>query len=71
MKKIIIKIEGMSCSHCAKRVEENLKKIDDIKSVKVNLDKKIATITYKNNIEINELENIINELGFTFKEIVE
>lgn len=35
-----IKIEGMSCMHCVKKVEQALKSIAEIKSVKVDLEKK-------------------------------
>ena len=65
-KKIIVNIEGMSCNHCAKRVEDGLKALDNVKSVKVNLEKKNATITYK-----NEIKNVINELGYEFKGVCE
>lgn len=65
-KKIIVNIDGMSCSHCAKRVEDALKEIDNVKSVKVNLDKKNATITYKNDIDIDIVKDKIDELDFKF-----
>lgn len=39
MKKII-QINGMKCEHCTSRVEEALKKIANVKSVKVNLAKR-------------------------------
>ena len=39
-KQVIIRVDGMKCVHCAKKVQEELKKIDNIKSVKVNLDDK-------------------------------
>ena len=70
-KKIKVNIEGMHCSHCAKRVEETLKNIDNIKSVKVNLDKKNATITYKNEINIDDIKKEIENLDFEFKGISE
>jgi copper chaperone len=35
-------IEGMSCAHCAKHVEEALKEVHGIKSAKVNLKGKFA-----------------------------
>lgn len=68
-KKIVVKIDGMSCSHCAKRVEEGLKKIDNVKSVKVDLNNKKATITYKDSIDTDMIEKTINELEFEFKGI--
>ena len=59
----------MSCSHCAKRVEDGLKKIDNVKSVKVDLNNKKATITYKDSIDTDMIEKTINELEFEFKGI--
>ena len=70
-KKLIVNIDGMHCSHCAKRVEEGLKNIDNIKSVKVNLDKKNATITYKGEINIDDVKKEIENLDFEFKGINE
>ena len=70
-KKIIVNIEGMSCSHCAKRVEESLKKIKNVKSVKVNLDKKNSTVTYKSEINIDDIKREIENLDFEFKGISE
>ena len=70
-KKMVVNIEGMHCSHCAKRVEEGLKKIDNIKTVKVNLDKKNATITYKGEINTDDIKKEIENLDFEFKGISE
>lgn len=70
-KKIMVEIEGMSCKHCAKSIEDNLKRIDNVKSVKVELENKRAIIKYKDNIDINEIKNKINELGYQFVGIKE
>ena len=37
-------IEGMSCNHCVKRVENALKELEGVQDVKVNLKKKTADI---------------------------
>ncbi len=69
--KIEIKINGMKCSHCAKKVEENLKKIENIKNVKVDLCKGTVTISFKNeNILLKEIEKTINNLGYEYKGII-
>lgn len=70
-KKIMVNIDGMHCSHCAKRVEEGLKSINNIKSVKVNLEKKNATITYKGEINIEDIKKEIENMDFEFKGINE
>lgn len=65
-KQVIIRVDGMKCAHCAKKVQEELKKIDNIKSVKVNLDDKKVTIKYKNEIDLNSVKNLIGDLDYKF-----
>lgn len=63
-KKVIINIDGMHCDNCAKRVEEKFKKIKGIKSVKVNLENKNAILKCSNSFSLDQVNNIIEELGF-------
>ena len=64
-----IKIEGMSCAHCSKKIETALKEIKDIKSVKVYLEEKKAEVVLKQEIDNSILTNTIEELGFKVMEI--
>ena len=57
-------IEGMSCGHCSKRVEEALKNVKDVKSVKVNLETKNAVVALKNDIENELLKTAVEDIGF-------
>lgn len=59
-----IKIEGMSCMHCVKKVEQALKSIAEIKSVKVDLEEKVAKIILKKEIENSIIEEAVQEAGF-------
>ena len=61
MKKII-QINGMKCEHCTSRVEEALKKIANVKSVKVNLAKKEAII--HGDVEDSVLEEAVRKSGY-------
>lgn len=63
MKKIILKIEGMTCSACSYGLEKYLQKQDGIISVNVNLILAIATIEYEN-LSIKEIEEYIKKAGF-------
>ena len=65
-KQIIINIDGMKCIHCAKKVEDSLKNIENIKSVKVNLDKNNAIIKYKDTVDIDLIKKNIEELDYKF-----
>lgn len=68
--KMIIKVEGMKCEHCKEKVINTLIKLDEIKKVNVNLDKKEVTIVPEKNKEINldKIKNIINDLGYKYME---
>ena len=50
-KRIII-VEGMHCRHCAKKVEDALKELDSVISVKINLEKKEVIV--KSKVELSE-----------------
>jgi copper ion binding protein len=64
MKKTI-NIEGMSCGHCVKRVENALKEIDGIKEVEVVLEENKAIIEFEGQIEDKTLIDAIDDAGYT------
>lgn len=57
-------IEGMSCGHCSKRVEDALKSVNGVKSVKVSLDEKKADVALKNDIDNDVLKKAVEDVGF-------
>lgn len=63
MKKIVLKIGGMTCSACSSGLEKYLNKQAGVKSANVNLVLSIATIEYEN-INKKGLECYIKEAGF-------
>lgn len=69
--KIIIKIEGMSCQHCAKKVENTLLSIENVKSVRVNLKDKTATVIINGFVDKNQIKVKIESLDYIVKEIRE
>lgn len=69
MKKTI-KIEGMSCEHCAKKVELALKSIAEVKKVKVQLKKKEAIVTLDTSVDNQVLISAIESLGYQVTEIL-
>ena len=62
-------IEGMSCGHCSKRVEEALKSVDGVKSVLVSLEEKKAEVVLKRDVSNEILRNAVEDIGFEVKEI--
>lgn len=63
---IVLKIDGMSCAHCQKRVYDALKGVKGVKSVQVSLEDKAATVQYipsKTGPEV--LAQTVSEAGYT------
>lgn len=61
MKKKIM-IEGMSCGHCVKHVQEALGGLNDVSSVEVNLAEKYAVV--ETTVEDSQLQEAIDDAGY-------
>jgi len=59
-------VEGMTCQHCKKKVEDGLMEIPGVTNVSANTETDTVDI-YGNNIESNTVQKIINDLGYIFK----
>ena len=66
MKKIIVKVDGMTCSACSNHVEKYLKKQDGVIDVSVNLVLGHALIHYDDKLSIDVLGKYIDESGYKF-----
>ncbi len=60
----IIYIEGMSCAHCSRRVENALNELDGV-SATVNLEEKSATLTCTKEVSMDTIQEAIEDAGFT------
>ena len=59
-----IVIKGMHCEHCKKRIEEALKKVENIQKLKIDLKSGKTIIKYTGELDISIINNIITELGY-------
>ncbi len=66
MDEVIIKIEGMNCNHCKMSVETNLKKLEGIESVLVDLNHHEALLKGEK-VNLKEVEETVNALGFHYQ----
>ena len=64
MKKVILKIEGMSCSACSSSIEHYLKKQKGVYDASVNLVMALGTITYEDKLTIDDLVRFVREAGY-------
>lgn len=58
-----IKVEGMHCQHCVKRVKKASEAVENVKSADVDLETGKAVITHEN-ADISAVISAINALGF-------
>lgn len=65
MKKTILKVDGMSCSHCENAVKKSVGALNGVTKVEVDLFKKAVTIEYdEDNVSINDIKLEIEEQGY-------
>lgn len=64
MKKIILTIDGMTCSACSSGLEKYLRKQNGVITANVNLVLAQALIEYEDDLTVEELEQFVKEAGF-------
>ena len=66
MKKVLLKIDGMTCSACSSGLEKYLNKQDGIHSATVNLVMNNANIEYDDKkLSLQQVEKFVEKAGFT------
>ena len=68
MKETIIKVEGMICNGCEKRVQNALKTIEGVEKVIANHTNGTVTVTSKNEVDEIVMKEKIEDIGFKVKE---
>ena len=59
-----IKIQGMSCNHCAGHVKNALLELDGVKSAAVSLEKAQAVIEHDASLSADRLSEAVEEAGY-------
>jgi Cu+-exporting ATPase len=59
-----IKIEGMSCGHCANHVKKELEGICGVTSADVSADEKRAIVELAHEVEDSKFEAVVAEAGY-------
>ncbi|SFX80763.1 copper chaperone [Thermoactinomyces sp. DSM 45891] len=63
MKKEVLKVNGMSCNHCVRSIEEALKKISV--QVKVDVAGKTVSVEYdETQVNLEQIQQIIEDQGY-------
>lgn len=64
MKKVILKIDGMTCTSCSNSLEKHLRKQEGIINANVNLVLEEAYIEYEDNLTLETLDKYVAKSGF-------
>ena len=65
MKQETSKIEGMTCTACASRIERVVKKLDGVEGATVNFAAEVLNVTYDENItNIGQVKAVVSKAGF-------
>lgn len=67
MKEFILKIEGMVCNGCEKRVQNVISDIDGVETVFANYKDGTVTITLNKDINKDIIQEKIEDIGFKVK----
>ena len=64
MERIRVRISGMSCEHCVKRVTRALESIPGVREVRVDLKSGIATFEKPEGVTWEDIARAIEEAGY-------
>lgn len=63
--KTTLNVTGMSCGHCVKTIEDNVGKLDGVKSVQVNLEAGTVDVEFESSqIGTKQISDTIEDQGF-------
>ncbi|MCH8250703.1 MAG: heavy-metal-associated domain-containing protein [Proteobacteria bacterium] len=64
-----MRVDGLACPYCAYGIEKNLKKIDGVDKVDVDLNSGLVTVNVAEGVTLLEaqMSKLISDAGFTFR----
>ena len=68
MKECTIKVEGMVCGGWENRVKNAVSTIDGVENVVADHNTGIVTVTSKEDLDLNQIKEKIEDIGFEVKE---
>ena len=60
-----VKVDGMTCGHCVKRVTEEVSKVPGVSNVVVDLESGNVTFDAEGDVSRDALAAVVDEAGFT------
>lgn len=60
----IIKVQGMSCEHCVKRITNAINEIEGAECINISLENETVEVEYLNEEVLKQIEDAIIDLGY-------
>ena len=66
MEQLTLKVEGMSCGHCVNSIESNVKELNGVEQVKVQLAEGTVEVTIDSSvvISVKDIVAVIEDQGY-------
>ncbi|MGN1401932.1 MAG: copper chaperone CopZ [Bacillus sp. (in: firmicutes)] len=65
MEKVTLQVDGMSCGHCVKAVQESVGELKGVSSVKVHLEEKQVDVEYNaSEVTLETIKETIDDQGY-------
>lgn len=68
MQNVTLTVEGMSCGHCVKSVENSVGALAGVSEVKVNLAEKLVDVAFDEaQVSLEQIKETIDDQGYDVK----
>jgi copper chaperone len=65
MERVVLNVEGMSCSHCENAIKKAVGALNGVSSVTVDLNGKTVTVEYESaKVALDSIKNEIEDQGY-------
>ncbi|WP_075619860.1 copper chaperone CopZ [Paenisporosarcina indica] len=64
---ITLQVEGMTCGHCVKSVENSVGALNGVERVLVELNDGTVAVEFNNDVDIQKITDTIEDQGYTVK----
>ena len=67
-----MRVDGLACPYCAYGIEKNLKKIDGVEKIDVDLNNGLVTVNVAAGVTLTDAQmaKLFTDSGFTFRSMV-
>ena len=67
-----MRVDGLACPYCVYGVEKNLKKIDGVEKIEVDLNNGLVIVNVASGVTLTDaqMEKLFTDAGFTFRSML-